>query len=54
MSNNAGGESIADKKADVEELIREVLKKIPEERRIEALRILEGFALNESAAKKAG
>ena len=47
-------ESIIVKKEDAEELIREVIKKIPENRKIEALRLLEGFSLSESNSKKAG
>lgn len=47
-------ESIKEKKADAETLILEVIKKIPEDRKIEALRLLEGFSLSDSDAKKAG
>lgn len=45
-------ETILEKKKDAEELIMEVIKKIPENRKIEALRLLEGFSLSDS--KKAG
>lgn len=48
------GESIMNKKSDAETLILEVIKKIPEDRKIEALRLLEGFSLSDSDAKKAG
>lgn len=47
-------ESIPERKLDADELIRDVLKKIPDAKKVEVLRILEGFALNESVGKKVG
>lgn len=43
-----------EKKKDADALIKEVLNKIPEERKLEALRIVEGFALCANADQKAG
>lgn len=47
-------DNIKEKKSDAEELIMDVIKKIPEGRKIEALRLLEGFSLSDSDTKKAG
>lgn len=45
---------LAEKKQDADTLIKEVLRKIPEEKKIEVLRILDGFALASESNKKAG
>lgn len=45
---------LAEKKRDADVLIKEVLKKIPEEKKIEVLRILDGFALATESNQKAG
>lgn len=51
------GETLNEKRKDAGTLIKEILEKIPEEKRIEALRIIEGFALatrSECRVEKAG
>lgn len=45
---------LSEKKRDADSLINEVLKKIPEEKKIEVLRILDGFVLGVETNKKAG
>lgn len=45
---------LLEKKQDADSLINEVLKKIPEEKKIEVLRILDGFALATNSDQKAG
>lgn len=52
MSNKP--ETLQDKREDVDKLIKEVLQKIPKERKMEALRLLDGFALCADNEKKAG
>lgn len=48
-------DTLESKRTDAKKLIKEVLEKIPENRKIEALRIIEGFAIcAEMADKKAG
>lgn len=47
-------EELLQKRSDTDSLIREVLQKIPQERKIEALRLVEGFALCANSDKKAG
>ena len=47
-------EDLKEKKKDADALIKEVLNKIPEERKVEALRIVEGFALCANSDQKAG
>lgn len=48
-------DTLESKRADAEELIKEILRKIPESRKIEALRIIEGFMICASLEdKKAG
>lgn len=42
------------KKQDADCLIIEVLKKVPEDKKMEVLRIVEGFALCAAGEKKAG
>ena len=54
MTEIRKGDSIPERKSDADELIKDVLKKIPETKKVEVLRILEGFALNESVGKKVG
>lgn len=44
-------DTIQEKKQDADTFIMDVLKKIPAEKKIEALRLLEGFALNASDQK---
>lgn len=38
-------DTLENKRTDAEELIKEVLRKIPESRKIEVLRIIEGFMI---------
>lgn len=45
-------ESIKEKKQDADELIREVVLKVPESRKRELLCIVEGFALCASTEEK--
>lgn len=53
--NSANGDSLNEKRRDADELIREVLNKIPKEKKIEALRVLQGFNLCVTTdEKKAG
>ena len=50
----AAEETIERKKEDANDLIKNVLEKIPEEKKIEALRLLEGFSLQSHKEKEAG
>lgn len=43
---------LAEKKQDADSLIKEVLQKIPEGKKIEVLRILDGFALATESSEK--
>lgn len=53
--NLPNGESLNEKRKDADELIREVLNKMPKEKKLEALRVLQGFNLCATAYdKKAG
>ena len=53
--NLPNGESLNEKRKDADELIREVLSKMPKEKKLEALRVLQGFNLCVIADdKKAG
>lgn len=54
MNRTEKRENINVKKCDADEFIKEVLEKIPENKKMEALRLLEGFALSESVTEKAG
>ena len=47
-------DEIEKKKHDADLLIEEVLKKIPDDKKMEVLRIIEGYALCASSGNKAG
>lgn len=52
MSTENVKESIKEKKQDADELIREVVLKVPESRKKELLGIVKGFALGAGAEEK--
>ena len=45
-------DSIKEKKQDADELIREVIKKVPENRKLELLAVINGFILGADVDKK--
>lgn len=46
--------SIQERKKDADDLIREVIKKVPEEKKLELLAIINGFILGADSEKKVG
>lgn len=54
MSANPINDSIQEKRQDTDELIREVIKKVPEEKKPELLAIINGFILGVDTEKKVG
>lgn len=47
-------EMLKEKREDADELIRDVLKRIPEEKKNEVLTLVRGFALGAESNRKAG
>lgn len=47
-------EMLKEKRKDADELIRDVLKRIPEEKKNEVLTLVQGFALGAESNRKAG
>lgn len=47
-------DTIERKRSDADELIKEVLAKVPQEKKLEVLRLVEGFSVCAETDKKAG
>lgn len=54
MSHRITNDFIEEKKQDADELIREVIRKIPEKRKPELLGVINGFLLGIDSEKKTG
>lgn len=51
---NATKDTIERKRSDADELIKEALAKVPQDRKLEVLRLVEGFSVCAETDKKAG
>lgn len=54
MRKTCEQDSLEKKRTDADELIKEALKKVPEDRKLEVLRLVEGFSVCAETDKKAG